>query len=162
MVVRCRNPGRAATRLGGPLAAEEGHCLGETGNGDDRNTVERRGLRGVGCRQEESLEAEVSGQGSERQGPSHRPNASVEAELTAGNYGAIGGSAEVSGALAGDTLAGSLFVARRKRDGFYAVLTGAGPRTIRPLKEVVVAEQRTQQEFYGDSVPIGLVLSTGS
>ena len=31
-------------------------------------------------------------------------------------------------------------------------------RTLRPLREVVTAEVRTQQEFYGDSVPMGLVL----
>lgn len=32
-------------------------------------------------------------------------------------------------------------------------------RTIRPLEEQVTAEVRTQQEFYGDSVPIGLTLA---
>jgi len=34
----------------------------------------------------------------------------------------------------------------------------AEPRSLRPLEEVVRAEVRDQAEFYGDSVPIGLVL----
>ncbi len=51
------------------------------------------------------------------------------AEFTAGNYGAIGGSAEVTGPLIGDQLAGSLYFADRQRDGFYSVNTGQGPRT---------------------------------
>ncbi len=54
------------------------------------------------------------------------------AELTAGNYNAIGGSAEVHGALpifGGDKVAASLYFADRHRDGFYSVVTGQGPRT---------------------------------
>lgn len=51
------------------------------------------------------------------------------AELTAGNYGAIGGSAMFTGPIISDKLAASLFVTRRSRDGFYQVRTGAGPRT---------------------------------
>ncbi|RMG18614.1 MAG: molecular chaperone DnaK [Planctomycetota bacterium] len=39
---------------------------------------------------------------------------------------------------------------------------GAGPRTLRPLREVVRTEFRTQQAFYGDSVPMGLSLATPS
>ncbi len=50
------------------------------------------------------------------------------AEFTAGNYGAVGGSAEVTGPLFGDQLAGSLYFADRRRDGFYTVNTGQGPR----------------------------------
>jgi outer membrane receptor protein involved in Fe transport len=52
----------------------------------------------------------------------------AEAELTAGNYGTVGGSASVTGPL-GDTLAGQLYFAKRERDGFYDVVTGQGPRT---------------------------------
>jgi iron complex outermembrane receptor protein len=52
-----------------------------------------------------------------------------DAELTAGNYGALAASASVHGPILADKLAGSLFVAQRERDGFYDVRTGAGPRT---------------------------------
>jgi outer membrane receptor protein involved in Fe transport len=51
------------------------------------------------------------------------------AELTAGNYNAIGGSAEISGPIIADKLAGSFYFADRHRDGFYSVNTGQGPRT---------------------------------
>ncbi len=51
------------------------------------------------------------------------------AELTVGNYNAIGGSAEVHGPLFGDQLAGSFYFADRQRDGFQSVVTGPGPRT---------------------------------
>ena len=37
---------------------------------------------------------------------------------------------------------------------------GADARALRPLEEVVTSEVRTQAEFYGDSVPIGLVLGS--
>jgi iron complex outermembrane receptor protein len=50
-------------------------------------------------------------------------------ELTFGNYGQKGGSASVTGPLAGETVAGRLFVARRVRDGYLDVVTGPGPRT---------------------------------
>ena len=50
-------------------------------------------------------------------------------ELTVGNYGAIGGSASVTGPIIADKLAGRLFVAKRQRDGFYDVRTVNGPRT---------------------------------
>ncbi|MES2036053.1 MAG: TonB-dependent receptor [Pseudomonadota bacterium] len=53
----------------------------------------------------------------------------ADAELTAGNYGAIGGSASVTGAIVEDKMAGRLFFAARKRDGFLDVETGDGPRT---------------------------------
>ena len=36
--------------------------------------------------------------------------------------------------------------------------TGVDPRSLRPLEAVVESEVRTQAEFYGDSVPFGLVL----
>jgi iron complex outermembrane receptor protein len=54
---------------------------------------------------------------------------SVHGEATVGNYGQKGGSIAVNGALIPDMLAGRLYVAARKRDGFYDVLIGAGPRT---------------------------------
>ncbi|WP_179297682.1 TonB-dependent receptor plug domain-containing protein, partial [Klebsiella pneumoniae] len=52
-------------------------------------------------------------------------------ELTAGNSGARGVAASVTGPGAGDTLAGRLYVAKRERDGFYDVVTGKGPRAER-------------------------------
>ncbi|KQS53929.1 TonB-dependent receptor [Brevundimonas sp. Leaf363] len=58
--------------------------------------------------------------------PSFTPG--FEAELTGGNYGAIGGSASVTGPIT-DQLAGRLFIAMRERDGFYDVDLGDGPRT---------------------------------
>jgi outer membrane receptor protein involved in Fe transport len=61
------------------------------------------------------------------------------AEFTTGNYGAVGGSAEVSGPLFGDKVAASLYVADRHRDGFYTVDTGYGPRT---------STQDNTQNFY--------------
>ena len=53
----------------------------------------------------------------------------VNAEFTAGNYGQVGGSLEVTGPLMGDVLAGSLYVAARQRNGFFKVDPGQGPRT---------------------------------
>lgn len=61
------------------------------------------------------------------QAPSFTPG--FEGEVTAGNYGAWGVAASVTGPLAGDTLAGRLYMATRQRDGFYDVNTGVGPRT---------------------------------
>jgi outer membrane receptor protein involved in Fe transport len=52
------------------------------------------------------------------------------AEFTAGNYGAVGGSFEVTGPLIADKLAGSLYFADRQRDGYFNVDTGPGPRTL--------------------------------
>jgi outer membrane receptor protein involved in Fe transport len=63
---------------------------------------------------------------------------SISAELTAGNYGAVGGSVSVTGGLT-DQIAGRLFVAHRERDGFYDVFRGDGPRT---------ANQDADQSFY--------------
>jgi outer membrane receptor protein involved in Fe transport len=53
----------------------------------------------------------------------------ANAEFTTGDYGAVGGAAEVSGPLIGDTVAGSLYFADRHRDGFFTVDPGYGPRT---------------------------------
>lgn len=58
--------------------------------------------------------------------PSFDP--SISAELTGGNYGAMGGSVSVTGPLS-EQIAGRLFVAHRERDGFYDVNVGDGPRT---------------------------------
>ena len=52
----------------------------------------------------------------------------ISADLEGGNYGAIGGSAEVTGPLT-DTLSASLYFADRQRDGYFDVDTGPGPRT---------------------------------
>jgi outer membrane receptor protein involved in Fe transport len=53
----------------------------------------------------------------------------VKGEVTIGNYDQKGGAISVNGALIPDEVAGSLYLATRKRQGFYNVLTGAGPRT---------------------------------
>jgi iron complex outermembrane receptor protein len=58
--------------------------------------------------------------------PSFTPG--FDAELTFGNYGAMGASGSVTGPLT-DTLAFRLYAGRRVRDGFYDVDTGDGPRT---------------------------------
>ncbi|MBM0108235.1 TonB-dependent receptor [Steroidobacter sp. S1-65] len=50
-------------------------------------------------------------------------------ELTTGNFSALEGAASITGPLAGDTLAGRLFVSARERDGYYDVSRGEGPRT---------------------------------
>ncbi|MEZ0470411.1 TonB-dependent receptor [Luteimonas salinilitoris] len=53
---------------------------------------------------------------------------SVEGEVTAGNYGALGVSGSYNDALS-DNAAFSVYAAKRKRDGWMDVRTGAGPRT---------------------------------
>ncbi len=58
--------------------------------------------------------------------PSFTPE--FNAELTAGNYGAMGVSGSVTGPI-NDQLAFRLYAGRRVRDGFYDVDTGDGPRT---------------------------------
>ena len=52
----------------------------------------------------------------------------AEGEVTAGNYGALGASGYYSDAL-GENSAFSVYAAKRKRDGWMDVVTGAGPRT---------------------------------
>jgi len=54
----------------------------------------------------------------------------AKGELTVGNYGALGASASVTGAIMPEVLAGRLYVAKRKRDGFGDVRKGAGPGTV--------------------------------
>src|SRR5690606_11662233 len=53
---------------------------------------------------------------------------SAEAEITAGNYGALGVAASYNDAL-GEHSAFSIYAAKRKRDGWMDVVTGNGPRT---------------------------------
>lgn len=53
----------------------------------------------------------------------------AEGEVTFSNYNGVGGSASVTGPIIEDKVAARLFVADRKRDGFYDVRTGNGPRT---------------------------------
>jgi outer membrane receptor protein involved in Fe transport len=50
-------------------------------------------------------------------------------ELTTGNFSALEGAASITGPLAGDTLAGRLYVSARERDGYYDVNRGQGPRS---------------------------------
>ncbi|TWT19955.1 TonB-dependent receptor [Luteimonas marina] len=52
---------------------------------------------------------------------------SAEAEVTAGNYGALGVSGSYNDSFS-DSAAFSLFAAKRKRDGWMEVVTGNGPR----------------------------------
>jgi len=53
---------------------------------------------------------------------------SAEAEVTAGNYGAMGVAGYYNDALS-DNAAFSVYAAKRKRDGWMDVVTGKGPRT---------------------------------
>ncbi|TYT23934.1 TonB-dependent receptor [Luteimonas viscosa] len=53
---------------------------------------------------------------------------SAEAEVTVGNYGAMGVSGAYNDAFS-DTAAFSVYAAKRKRDGWMDVETGNGPRT---------------------------------
>ncbi|MGI4880809.1 MAG: TonB-dependent receptor plug domain-containing protein, partial [Janthinobacterium lividum] len=63
----------------------------------------------------------------------------ASADLTGGNYGAIGGAAQVTGPIVADKLAASLYFADRQRDGYFSVNTGPGPRT---------ATDDTNRNFY--------------
>lgn len=54
----------------------------------------------------------------------------ADAEATVSNFNGRGGSVSVTGPIVEDQLAGRLFVAARKRDGYLDVNTGAGPRTL--------------------------------
>ncbi|WP_292050840.1 MULTISPECIES: TonB-dependent receptor [unclassified Brevundimonas] len=58
--------------------------------------------------------------------PSFVPEFNLEA--TAGNFGAWGVTGSVTGPIT-DKIAGRLYMGTRKRDGFYDVVTGNGPRT---------------------------------
>lgn len=57
--------------------------------------------------------------------PSFEPD--VNLELTGGNFGAWGVTGSVTGPI-NDKVAGRLYLGMRERDGFYDVVTGAGPR----------------------------------
>lgn len=61
------------------------------------------------------------------QAPSFTPG--YNAELTAGNFGALGASGSVTGPIT-DTLAMRLYAARRVRDGFNTIDIGDGPRSV--------------------------------
>ncbi|WP_197411123.1 TonB-dependent receptor [Novosphingobium sp. FSW06-99] len=63
----------------------------------------------------------------------------VDADLTVGNYNAIGGAVQVTGPIVGDTVAASLYFADRHRDGYFSVNDGPGPNT---------ATQDTNRNFY--------------
>jgi iron complex outermembrane receptor protein len=51
----------------------------------------------------------------------------ADVELTTGNYGAMEGSASITGPLS-ETLAGRLYIASRERDGLLDIDRGGGPR----------------------------------
>ena len=53
----------------------------------------------------------------------------ADAEITYGNFGDQGYAASITGPLIADKLAGRLYVADRKRDGYEDVVTDGGPRT---------------------------------
>ncbi|HEY0662453.1 MAG TPA: TonB-dependent receptor [Lysobacter sp.] len=53
----------------------------------------------------------------------------VEGEITAGNYNALGVAGSFNTAI-GESAAIRVYAAKRKRDGFMDVHTGAGPRTL--------------------------------
>ena len=53
----------------------------------------------------------------------------VEAEVSAGDYGELGGSLMLNGPIESEIAAGRLFVTARQRDGFLDVNRGGGPRT---------------------------------
>jgi outer membrane receptor protein involved in Fe transport len=55
----------------------------------------------------------------------------ADGEATFGNYGQQGYAASVTGPLVDDLIAGRLYIASRKRDGFMNVNTGVGPRTMK-------------------------------
>ncbi len=59
--------------------------------------------------------------------PSFTPG--LGGEITYGNYDAYGAAIHATGALIQDVVAGSIYIAGREREGYYDVLTGAGPRT---------------------------------
>ncbi len=60
------------------------------------------------------------------QAPSFQPG--FNAELTAGDYNALGGSISATGPLS-ENIAGRIYFAMRERDGFYDVNPTSGPRT---------------------------------
>ena len=65
---------------------------------------------------------------------------SSQVEVTAGNYGALEGSASINGGLR-EGVSARLYVGARERDGFLDVNRGAGPRTEREdnVREVSTA-----------------------
>ncbi len=53
----------------------------------------------------------------------------ADAEVTYGNFGTQGYAASITGPIAGDKVAGRLYVAHREHDGYEDVVTGVGPRS---------------------------------
>jgi outer membrane receptor protein involved in Fe transport len=81
----------------------------------------------------------------------------ADVELTTGNYGAMEGSASITGPLS-ETLAGRLYVASRERDGLLDVDTGGGPRAEDEDGDRKFTTARGQLLFQpSDSVDIRLV-----
>jgi iron complex outermembrane receptor protein len=54
---------------------------------------------------------------------------SVDVEISAGDFGELGGSLVLNGPIESELVAARLFVASRERDGFLDVNPGRGPRT---------------------------------
>jgi len=78
--------------------------------------------------------------------------------LTAGNYGALEGEASITGPIAGESVAGRLYVAVRERDGFYDVSRGEGPRASDDDYDRNVSTIRGQLLFkLGDSLDARLI-----
>ena len=71
----------------------------------------------------------------------------ADGEATFGNYGARGYSASVTGPIAGDTVAGRLYIAQRKHDGYTNVNTGIGPRTLKSDQDQDFSTVRGQLLF---------------
>ena len=68
---------------------------------------------------------------------------SSQVEVTAGNYGALEGSASINGGLR-EGVSARLYVGARERDGFLDVNRGAGPRTEREDNDRNVETARGQ------------------
>ena len=82
----------------------------------------------------------------------------VDAEVGAGNFHALEGAASVTGSLVDDTLSARLFVAKRQRDGFLDIHTGAGPRTVAEDNDRDYYTARGQLWFTpGDMVDLRLI-----
>ncbi len=83
----------------------------------------------------------------------------ADGEATFGNYGTQGYAASVTGPIAGDTVAGRLYVAHRERDGFTTVNTGvAGPRTLKSDQDQDFSTIRGQLLFVpNDSTDIRVI-----
>ena len=83
----------------------------------------------------------------------------ADGEATFGNFNTQGYAASVTGPIAGDTVAGRLYVAHRSHDGYTSVNTGvAGPRTDTTDQDQDVTTVRGQLLFVpNDNVDIRVI-----